>query len=290
MTRFVPLVFVGLLALANVAIEGTVRPKRGTEQILYFPSGERVKLLWSGFEGLGGDIYWLRTIQYYGGQRAFAQEKRYDLLAPLLDITATLAPRFDIVYKYGAIFLAEPNPLGADDPEGAIALMERGVAANPESWRMRQHLAYCTYLYHGDLRAASTILQDAAKLPGAPFWLETLAAQFLAGEERAAARAMWIDLFQRAETETVKLIARTNLKRLDAMDAMDALRDRVDEYRRLKGRLPQTLDELRAAGLVPAVPNDPTNVPFDYDPSTGTVSIGRASALWAVDLPATRKR
>ena len=34
----------------------------------------------------------------------------YPLLYPLLDITTTLDPRFNIAYRFGAIFLAEPYP------------------------------------------------------------------------------------------------------------------------------------------------------------------------------------
>jgi hypothetical protein len=285
-SRIVALLFAAVVAFAQRGLERTAAPHDRTESILYFPSGEKVKRLWAGFEGLGADIYWLRTVQYYGGQRAFAKDKRFDLLAPLLDITVTLDPRFDIAYKYGAIFLAERKPLGAQDPKAAIALLERGIAAMPESWRMRQHLGYCAFVYLRDSRKAASVLREAAKLPGAPFWLETVAAQFLAkGGERVAARTIWTDLYQRATTESVKLIAQVNLKRLDAMAIVDEIGKRVDVFRQSKGRFPQSLDELVTAGLLPKVPKDPAGVPFDYDPETGKVTIARQSELWGVELP-----
>ena len=34
----------------------------------------------------------------------------YPLLYPLLDLTTTLDPRFNIAYRFGAVFLAEPYP------------------------------------------------------------------------------------------------------------------------------------------------------------------------------------
>ena len=37
----------------------------------------------------------------------------YQLLYPLLDITTTLDPHFNIAYRFGAIFLSEPYPGGA---------------------------------------------------------------------------------------------------------------------------------------------------------------------------------
>ena len=42
---------------------------RAQEEVLYLWSGEHVKRLMPGYEGLMGDIYWLRTVQYFGGQR-----------------------------------------------------------------------------------------------------------------------------------------------------------------------------------------------------------------------------
>ena len=37
-----------------------------------------MKRLFPGFESLAADVYWLRTVQYFGGERAFAAEKRFD--------------------------------------------------------------------------------------------------------------------------------------------------------------------------------------------------------------------
>ena len=78
------------------------------KQVLYVWSGSHVRRLSPGLENVLADVYWLRTVQYFGGQRAFATDKRFDLLAPLIDITTTLDPRFEMAYRYGAVFLAEP--------------------------------------------------------------------------------------------------------------------------------------------------------------------------------------
>ena len=89
---------------------------RAQDEVLYLWSGEHVKRLVPGFESLAADVYWLRTVQYYGGQRRFATDKPFDLLRPLIDITTTLDPRLEIAYRYGAIFLSEPPPTGAGRP------------------------------------------------------------------------------------------------------------------------------------------------------------------------------
>ena len=52
----------------------------------------------------------------------------YPLLYPLLDLTTTLDPVFNIAYRFGSIFLAEPYPGGAGRPDLAITLLEKGLA------------------------------------------------------------------------------------------------------------------------------------------------------------------
>src|SRR5262249_50078124 len=121
----------------------------------------------------------LRTVQYFGGQRVFSSEKRFELLEPLVTITTTLDPRLEIAYSYGATFLAEPWPLGAGRPEAAVALLEQGARNLPRSWMVRQSLGFFIFLFLKDAPRASETLLEARKIPGAPYWLESLAADLL---------------------------------------------------------------------------------------------------------------
>src|SRR6201989_3064970 len=61
------------------------------EEVLYLPSGKILKRLSLGYSSLLADIYWTRAVQYFGS-RHFNGARRYDLLAPLLDITTDLDP------------------------------------------------------------------------------------------------------------------------------------------------------------------------------------------------------
>src|SRR5688572_22397892 len=72
---------------------------RAQQEVLYLWSGEQIKRMVPGFENLLADIYWLRTVQYFGGQRVYATDKRFDLLLPLVNITTTLDPRMEIAYR-----------------------------------------------------------------------------------------------------------------------------------------------------------------------------------------------
>src|SRR6185295_13893935 len=49
----------------------------------------------------------------------------YAALYPLLDLTTSLDPRFNLAYRFGSIFLAEPAPRGPGRPDLAIALLKK---------------------------------------------------------------------------------------------------------------------------------------------------------------------
>jgi hypothetical protein len=248
---------------------------------LYLWTGRNVKRMVPGFEGLFADIYWLRTVQYFGAQRAFGGGQRFELLYPLIEITVTLDPRLEIAYRYGATFLSEPRPQGAGEPQKGIVILERGVAALPGNWRLRQDLGFFTFLFMHDSQRAARILDEAANLPGAAFWLRTLAADLLLqGGERRASRAMWTQMFQQGEEGVIKENARQRLQELDALDRADALTALVAEIEQRTGRGPASLGEIEAAGLARGPVVDSSGAPFEYDRATGKVRLSRKSILW----------
>ena len=229
-------------------------------------------------------MYWLRTVQYYGGQRLFSHDKKFELLLPLIEITTTLDPRLVIAYKYGATFLCEPPPEGAGRCDQGIAILEKGVAVMPHDWRLRQDLGFFHFIYRRDPQKSAEVLMDAAKLPGAAYWLQNLAAMVLAKSgQRDSSRAIWRQIYEQSEGH-LKENALQHIEVLDAYDAADALRSLVAEVERRTGRRPQTLDELRAAGLIRRPPVDGSGTAFLYDRESGTVRVSPQSKLWRPDL------
>ena len=279
------LLLVPLVPVAERAAQARLGAEDARKNVLYLWSGPQVRRLAGGFRNVLADVYWLRTVQYFGSQRAFAAQSDYSLLRPLIEITTSLDPRMEIAYRYGATFLAEPYPSGAGEPHAAIEILQKGVDSNPASWRLRQELALFHYFFLRDGQTASRILLEAARLEGAPHVLETLAADVLArGGHRATARALWQRIFDEAEPGAMKNNAGIHLQQIDALDLADALGGAAAAFRARAGRWPSSLDELRRAGLVQGPLVDPTGVAFDYNPETGRASLARTSPLWRRDL------
>ena len=275
------LFLVPLVLLSQSRIDERIGSFRAQEEVLYLWSGEQVRSLFPGFEGLAADVYWLRTVQYFGGERVFSPERRFELLRPLIDITTTLDPRLEVAYRYGAIFLSEPPPNGAGRPDQGIEMLEKGVRSLPESWRLRQDLGFFHFLYQGDAHRAAAVLEEAAELPGAAFWLPMLAADLLRrGGDRQSSREMWQRMYEQAEEGIIRNNARMQLEILESRDVADRLTALVAEFEGRFGRRPEGLRALQTAGMRTGPLVDLRGVPFSYDVSRGRVSISRESPMW----------
>jgi hypothetical protein len=164
-----------------------------------------------------------------------------------------------------------------------VALLERGSAALPGNWHIRQDLGFIYFLHLRDPQRASDILLEASKLRGAPFWLKNLAADVLArGGDRETAKKMWRQIHDQSDG-AVRINALVNLQILEALDQADVLTRLVEEFSRRAGRRPQSLHELQAQGFLRGPALDSSGTPFVYDVQTGRVRISPRSTLYRPD-------
>jgi tetratricopeptide (TPR) repeat protein len=247
------------------------------ERLLYLRSGGVADRLFLSFDAVAADVYWIRAIQHYGRDRTSSRPDRFQLLNPLLDLTTTLDPYFNIAYRFGAIFLSMEPPNGPDRTDQAIALLEKGLRQNPDRWQYAHDIGFIHYWYTGDYRQAAGWFEKAAAMPGAPGWIQPLAAVTLVqGGDRAGARQLLGGLATSSE-KYIRAAAERGLMQLTAMDALDELQAMIDRYHEAHDVFPSgwgDLPELRGRE-----PVDPTLQPFVYDQATHRAELSPRSSL-----------
>ena len=309
MTARSPVAVVATVTLAAVLLAAAVQLQAAreraypaganTEESLYLRSGLALRRLTGAYNALFADVYWVRTIQYYGGTKQHLDQGQalppkegepqppatggpvhaYPLLFPLLDITTTLDPRFNIAYRFGAVYLAEPYPRGAGRSDLAIALLEKGLQERPDKWEYMEDIGFVHYWFRHDFRAAAEWFRKASDVPAAPWWLRSLAATTLAqGGDRRSSRAMWVAILQSAEVDWQRKDAERRLLQLQALDTIDALQRAVDDDTRRTGQTPDWQALVRAR-VLRGIPVDPTGTPFALTPE-GRVQLSKSSPLW----------
>ncbi|MEI6668400.1 MAG: hypothetical protein WCP29_09615 [Acidobacteriota bacterium] len=266
----------------QVVREARFRLESPDATVMYLRSGEAANRLALSFRAVAADLYWIRAIQHYGRTKTSTDPARqYSALYPLLDLATSLDPRLTIAYRFGAMFLAEPFPAGAGRVDLAIALLKKGLAAEPARWQYAQDAGFVYYWWLQDYHQASQWFERAGSIAGAPWWLKAMAATTLAqGGDRQSSRVMWRQLYETADDQWVKSNSRLKLAQLDALDEIDRLAAQVARYQQATGRFPSDWDALRAARLIDAVPDDPSGTPYVLDPSQpGGVRIAVSSKL-----------
>jgi hypothetical protein len=224
---------------------------------LVLGSGKLLKAMSLEYAPLMADIYWTRTVQYYGDKRT-RQDPNFDLLWPLLDITTTLDPQLIVAYRFGSTFLSEPPARGAGRPDLGVQLVERGIQANPEFWRLYEDLGFIYYFDAKDYAKAAAAFLEGSKKPHALVWMKILAAKVAEqGESRETSVFLWNELYNSTTDPQIKKNALIHLQLLRSQTDCEHLDAIADEYEKRTGRRPKNLRELIGAGLLPGAPVDP---------------------------------
>lgn len=257
--------------------------------------GARLKGFSLGMEGLAADWYWMQSLQYIGNKILKNREIKVSLdnltplnprlLYPYLDNATTLDPKFTAPYHYGAVVLP------AIDPKLAVLIAEKGIANNPEDFRLYQHLGFI-YWKLGDYQKAAEVYERASKITGAPPFLKMMVAQMRsAGGSRETARAVYQEMYDSAENTQTRDLADLRLKELDSFEDRDEIRAALARFRERTGRCAANWGELIPYLTGVKLPRgrqflidknnqllDPTLVPYVLDREKCDVSIDLAKS------------
>ena len=234
--------------------------------------GSRIKDFSLGFNGLIADWYWMQSLQYTGNKIADSKDERLNLedlrslnlrlLYPLLDNATDLDPKFIAAYSYGAVVLP------AIDQTQAVKIIKKGIADNPNEWRLYQHLGYI-YWRLNDYEKASEVYADGAKIPGAPAFMQLMVAQMRTqAGSRETARAMYRQMFDEAQDNQTKEIANLRLLELDSLDERDAIRSALTNFKAKNNRCASNWSEILPLLKTVKLPN---NKDFRLDKSNNLV-------------------
>jgi tetratricopeptide (TPR) repeat protein len=261
-----------------------------SEESLYFASGEKIKRMSLGLESIVADVYWIRTIQYFGrkfiesGQPISMNSTKnieMELLAPLLDIVVKLDPHNIPAYRFGAIFLPER------DMPAAVNLLERGIKENPQAWRLYQDMGFICW-QAGDYAQAADWYERGGQIEGAYWWMRDLAGIMrIQGGSREMA---WEIYSKYAESEDPKIRQQAigRLKQLRALADLDIINALLAEYKQQRGSCPENLKPFAARLQASQVNLNKEGLPVDSEGFAYSLDTTNCKAEIAVESPIPR--
>jgi tetratricopeptide (TPR) repeat protein len=201
-----------------------------------------------GTEGLIADWYFMRALQYIGTKILERPDMDIDLddlrplnprlLYPMLQNATDLDPHFIAAYSYGAIVMP------AIDSQQAVDLAKKGIANNPDSFRLYQYLGYI-YWKLGRFEEAAQTYEEASRIAGAPPFLRLMAASMRSeGGGRDTARAIYRQMLEGSNDEQVRITADRRLKQLDSLDERETIDHALSQFKEKNGRCADTFAEI----------------------------------------------
>ena len=172
-TEVVKLIFTFIFGVSTLVLDPAAELKSKAKIL---PPPEGVEYFHFGFRDSLADLFWLGFIQSAFDCSKYKDPNHetcpYRWGYKTLNTASILAPKFEALYKFGAVKLT----VLLDDHDGAAKLFERGLSHIKDSWLINYRAAYLYLQELKDFTRAGELLEKAANL-GAPFWTRSLASR-----------------------------------------------------------------------------------------------------------------
>ena len=208
----------GLLLLALMAstvFVGRVGISKADETAAYevaaLPAVPFLEAVSLQYREAAADLCWMQAVQYYGEHRQGGNDMSE--FGHYLDAVNTLSPRYEHAYLLGSVVLATDGNNFAE----SMQVLRRGSRALPESHAIPFHMGFLSFVANDDPQAAASWFGYAARWPqGRQRSLRFQAFMSRKLDNPQRAWALWQDVLQTTEDESMRIIARESMKRIEA--------------------------------------------------------------------------
>jgi hypothetical protein len=246
-----------ILAFAQVALLSAAAEQRkslplgdGYASIL---PGPILKLTAVEFDGLFSDLFFLRSMVFFGGTLERTEQPRvkdweWRWLGQMLKASTDLDPYFLDPYYFANAHLTWEGGL----VEEVNALLDQGLSHRHWDWALPFYKGFNHFYFLQEHDLAAQALMEGARRPGASPFLARLATR-LAYQGRHTENA--ILFLEEMLKGTDDLVIQRNYEiRLEALQGILVLERAVEMYRTTFGGYPQNLQALIREKLIPYLP------------------------------------
>jgi hypothetical protein len=269
----VPLSVVLLLAAgAGLELGMSAIPREDPlgRHLLYMPTAEYLKILSMGNEGLMADYLYLWAIQYYS---QFKPNEQYFYLDKIFNQITDLDPHFKDAYLIGAVMMLierERDPEARK--ESVLALLEKGIKANPEDSSLAEEAAWKCYIFFKDREKAEAFIRVALSRPNVSHRARRFLGRLL--EERWTLKESidyWQQVLDEAGSDFQKSVSRNSLYDLLVARDRQVFEPYLKAFKIIRGRPAVGWRELIEMFRLPEALKDPVGVEYKIDRDGETI-------------------
>lgn len=198
------------------------------------PDGKNITPSLLGFDHFAADLYWIKTIQYVGGNVRAKKPALYNFA----NLITTIDPNFTKAYKLAILLLPDGGLL--DETE---KLIQKSEQENPENWEALFQAGFFYYYYKEDNEKALEYYEKCTRikgcLGGAKRMIKNI--QTRAGKYEVAIEQRLTDLFNPEISDEEYELTKKKIK--EAADLL-LLNDAAKQYAQKKGEDITALENL----------------------------------------------
>ncbi len=270
-------IFIGLLIFLGTAAISSIGKKdlrqdyqlitrKTVDTPLYLPEARYVKLVSFGFNYFASDVLWFQTINYFG--KHYEGDKDYRWLYHMCDLVTELDGKKKYAYEFCGTLLSWE----AKDAESSNRILSKAIEQLPEEWRYQYLRGFNHWYFLENRELAKEDLQRAAKLPGAPPFVASIASRLIGDKDSLDTAIMFLkDLIDNTNDEHAKKSLKNKLKRAKLSKYLNYLQEKVDQFEMKYQRKLTDLNELVSSGFIEEIPKEPFKGSFLLDEETHRV-------------------
>jgi len=172
------------------------------------PSPKMLTTASLGFNGVVADVYWLKTLHYFGTH--FGYDHQYPYLDTFLNIVTTLDPYFKNVYKWGsAAYLFSGNNATYDDKIKSINLLKKALIYYPNDWDIIFQIGFNYAIELRDYDASIKYISEATTQKDCPEQVKYFLLYVL--DKAKNSKDFGFDLYRLMVSEETNMIPNQNL-------------------------------------------------------------------------------
>ncbi len=204
-----------------------------------------------GLHTMTASFLWLAVIQRLA-------PVGFDHLDAYIGQINNLDPKFSYPYAFGVLLLG-----GQGNLDAAVRIGMRGIADADADWRIPFYLAMNYHTATKDRTHAAYYFSLAARTPGAPENVRTIAANYGSRKTyRAQTEEIWSTLLDTSRDEVVREQAENILTHLKILDLLDQA---AVVYKKKFGSFPAQAEDLTSHNILIRLPADPLGFRFIFD-------------------------
>jgi len=247
------LLLIGYVFVQRNAWEDRALTRRSSLPGYVLPSGVS-RVLAMGNKGILADFLFLKTMTFFGERFQTGQipsEADWSYLMHSLDTVTDLDPYFLDPY----VFCEGVLVWWAGKIDEANRLLEKGIAKRTWEWRLPFYAGFNSFYFQNDNAQGSAYVIAAAKIPGSPDFLKTLAARLAYYGKKTKTAVLFLQQML-METNNPQL-RKTLGKRLAALEAASSIEEARERYLKDFGHYPEHLNDLVSSDYLEKLPLDP---------------------------------